>query len=171
MPHLTRVVHPQCQHLDFQLKTNWCWAATASNVAICDGKNIHQCTIAGNSLPGYSVSCATEQCNTPYFLSNALRTIGKFGQHRCGRMPRSAVREEIDLGRPVGVRIAWRDSDDGHFILIVGYGFQRRSRNNFYYLVFDPAVDQGFQAMSGNRLESIDGYNGTGTWSETILVN
>lgn len=171
MPHLTKVVHAQCQYLDFQRKTNWCWAATTSNVAICDGKNINQCTIVGSSLPNYSVNCSTEPCNIPYFLTEALKTINKFGSHFSGRITRGKVQKEIDLNRPVGVRIAWRNSNDGHFILIVGYGFQRRNRKNFYYLVFDPAVDQGFQTMSGNRFESVNGYNGTGSWSETILVS
>lgn len=170
MKNLTKVVHPHCQHLRFQEKTNWCWAATTSNVELCNGKNVAQCAIAANSLPNYSVACSSNWCNTPYFLTEALKSVKNFGGHYGYRIARDYVRYQLDHDRPVGVRIAWEGSDDGHFILIVGYGFKRSDELSFFYLVFDPLADQGFQALPARNMERINGYHGKGTWAETILT-
>ncbi len=78
------------------------------------------------------------------------------------------------MGRPVGIRIAWRTEPDGHFVLIVGYGLKRsatrQGRRDLHYLVFDPEVSQGLSARPAVNMERPRGYRLDGSWAETILT-
>lgn len=170
MTKLAKVVHPHCKQLHFQEKANWCWVATTSNVESCHGKLAAQCGIAAKSLPNYSVQCSTDACNIPYYLCEALKVVNKLQIAYRFRIKRTLVQRELDKKRPIGVRISWSGSDDGHFILIVGYGLKERDRNQFFYLIFDPLKGQGFQVLPASAMERPNGYNGTGTWTETILT-
>lgn len=167
---LAKVVHPRCRSLQFQEKTYWCWAATASNVAYCNAHSVSQCLVAASCLQACTNGCFDAKCNTPYYLEKALLQIGRLNIWKAGRIARSQVVTELTLNRPIGVRISWQGSSDGHFILIVGYGFKKKAPNQFFYLVFDPLESMGFQALPASAMERVGGYNVIGTWSETLLT-
>lgn len=170
----TRIVTSPGYALAHQEKTNWCWAAVASNVALCHAARREQCNIAAACLPDCSDSCAEDACNKPYYLELALKAVKRYGAWQSGTLSQAEVMAQLDAGRPVGVRIAWPTVPDGHFVLIVGYGLKRsatrQGRRDLRYLVFDPELSQGLSARPAVNMERKQGYRLNGSWAETILT-
>lgn len=165
---LTKVITKNCQALQLQQKTNWCWAATAANVEQCNLVFKTQCDIASLCVSTCNNGCFGAKCNTPHYLDQTLGKIGRLKGWTSGQVARSKVVEEIDGGHPVGIRVRWRNGIDGHFVLLVGYGSKRNPPYDFYYLVFDPNI--GLHALEDKSMRRANGYQIVGTWSETFLT-
>jgi hypothetical protein len=120
----------QSRNLEFgiqhQLHSNWCWAAVATSVALFyDPKSKWtQCRVANRSL-GMKGCCGGvgRKCNKIGHLQDTLQLVGHGERppYIEGKVSFSRAREEIDAGRPVGVRTQWRGSEIGHVLAIVGY--------------------------------------------------
>ena len=120
----------QSHNLDFrmqrQLHSNWCWAAVATSVAMFYNPKSKwtQCRVANRNLKRRSC-CGKRgrKCNKIGHLQDSLKLVG---HHETppflkGRIPFRRAQQEIDAGRPIGVRTQWRGGEVGHFITIVGY--------------------------------------------------
>ncbi|WP_456763885.1 papain-like cysteine protease family protein [Bradyrhizobium sp. USDA 4463] len=124
-------------HLEYQEKTNWCWAALAVSVAktyVSSGK-YSQCEIANGEL-GRTDCCKQdkdEPCNVFGYLMSSLNRLDRFEQWNVRRPEKSErlrlqvrdaiqaeFRSEIDQGRPLCARIAWLGGG-AHFVAIYGY--------------------------------------------------
>lgn len=131
-----------------QKQTKWCWAAVATSVALFydpDSKWT-QCEIANKTL-GQTNCCssgATPPCNVSYHLDEALSVAGCLLRYRGGIVDFWEIRDQIDKGRPLGVRFGWADNQ-GHFVIIEGYDSEAQTISicdpqdgvsNFEYMVF-----------------------------------
>ena len=143
-----------------QYRTNWCWLAAGLGVAQSYGtaRTRTQCLHAGRIL---SMECCPdgEGCNDPGDVSDALE--GHLNEpviDSKGHQTMDFVREEIDRGNPIAVRIHRRDAGAGHFVVIGGY----REESGFSYVrVCDPesglASDWAFEMFR-------DHYTQNGYW-------
>ncbi|MGY3233213.1 hypothetical protein ACVMAJ_000103 [Bradyrhizobium sp. USDA 4448] len=111
-------------HLEYQEKTNWCWAALAVSVAktYASSGKYSQCEIANGEL-GRTDCCKKdkdEPCNVFGYLMSSLNRLDRFEQWNVRRPEKSErlrlqvryaiqaeARSEIDQGRPLCARIAW----------------------------------------------------------------
>jgi hypothetical protein len=145
-----------------QEQNNWCWAATSDGVAhyYDSGSTWTQCQVANSTL-GRSDCCgagASGACNVPWYLDQALTTVGHFDHVAGGAAAFQTVDTEIDGGRPLGVRIGW-SGGGGHFVAIGGY----RELPNQYLHVEDPWY--GPSDVAYTTLQS--SYQGNGSWTHT----
>jgi hypothetical protein len=76
------------------------------------------------------------------------------------------VMAELDAGRPVGVRIGWRNTTLGHFLTIVGYVFDDKGGRK--YVVYDPAPPGAIEYLSHYYLAN--NYKSQGTWTDSYLL-
>jgi hypothetical protein len=121
----------QSHILDFgmqhQLHSNWCWAAVATSVALFYDPNSQwtQCGVV-NRTKGKRGCCGkgvSRDCNSIGHLQKTLQLVGhgrRPSYHR-GKILFSRAWQEIDAGRPIGVRTQWRGSKIGHVLAIIGY--------------------------------------------------
>lgn len=145
----------------------WCWCAIAVGVSsFYDGAfGLSQCQAAARVLrqPGACISPDSPEVNVMHELDLALGEFQHFrGPVIQGPLEFSAVRAEIDAGRPVGVRIRFMDSGIGHFTVIRGYragGFRMLS-------IDDPLYDESEVAYE----HFVSRYRGTGAWRQTYLT-
>jgi hypothetical protein len=145
-----------------QGQDNWCWAATSDGVShFYDNASAWtQCGIADSAL-GRTDCCGTGAsgpCNVYGFLDQALTIVGHF-DHIAGQAAGfQTVDDEIDAGRPLGVRVAW-SGGGAHFVAIGGY----RESPQQYVHVEDPwygPSDVAYTTLANS-------YQGTGTWTHT----
>ena len=112
-------------NMEAQQMSQWCWAATAKSVShfYWRWSTWRQCLIVNGEL-NLTTCCQRglhrlRDCNRPWWLERALTRTNNF-RNMIGQASFQQVRDEIDLGRPVGVRIGWGDGT-GHFAVIYGY--------------------------------------------------
>jgi Papain-like cysteine protease AvrRpt2 len=119
---------PRWDRLSFQMQhqqqTNWCWAAVSTSVALYydSTSTWTQCTVANGEL-GRSDCCgagASTSCNVYGFLNTALTRVGHLDHMDSAVAAFHAVDDEIDAGRPLGIRVAW-SGGGAHFLAIIGY--------------------------------------------------
>src|SRR5262249_7614218 len=69
------------------------------------------------------------KCDAVGDLQDALTIVGHSGRPPFveGKISFRRVQQEIDSGRPLGVRMQWRDGEAAHFLAIVGYHTGYRS--------------------------------------------
>jgi hypothetical protein len=103
-------------NLPAQDYSNWCWAAIGCAVGnYYNGTDLTQPDIA------LRVHGSTSQdSNVDTRLDDALRAVDCFSHWSPGRPSLDRIRFEINLGRPIGVRIAWYDGS-AHYVLLHGY--------------------------------------------------
>ena len=126
-------------NMEAQTQSNWCWAATSTSVShyYWFWSNWTQCRVAGAEL-NRSDCCNSpvpSPCNVPWFLDRALTRTNNFVSI-AGPVAFSAVKAEIDAGRPVGARIGW-SGGGGHFVCIYGYS---SFLNDEYFDIDDPIL-------------------------------
>ncbi len=97
--------------MQHQQQTNWCWAATATSVAhyYDAGSTWAQCQVA-NSQTGRTDCCAggaSTACNTAQVLDGPLRIVGHFDHMTSAAETYGSVRGQINVGRPMCLRVAW----------------------------------------------------------------
>lgn len=145
-----------------QEQNNWCWAATSNGVShyYNHASTWTQCAIANSDL-GRNDCCgggASGPCNVYGYLDQALTTVGHF-DHLAGSVAAfQSVDQEIDGGRPMGVRVAW-SGGGAHFVAIGGY----RELPDQYVHVEDPWY--GPSDVAYTTLQN--GYQGSGSWTHT----
>ncbi len=110
--------------------TNWCWAATALGIArFYTGQAERQCAFAAKALKVTPQgSCCTNKdsgrCNRQWYLHSALRLVDCFDRYEEGPAGFPVVKAEIELDRPLGVRVEWTEgkaAGGGHFVVVSGW--------------------------------------------------
>ena len=109
----------------------WCWVAIAQGLrAYYYQEATMQCQIASMIL-GFDCSAypydtlVNEQCNINYKLDKALETVGCYSHWSPGKPFFERVQYEINMGRPVCIRINWFKGD-AHYVMINGYNADTR---------------------------------------------
>ncbi len=166
-----KVVLITWQRLNFamqqQQQTNWCWAAVATSTALFydPSSSWTQCTLVNAEL-GQTTCCTnggSAACNKTHYLDKALTRVGHFGAFSSGAMSFADLRNQIDAGRPLGVRIDWGPPDHaGHFMVIDGY-LNDATRHVAIDDPFFGASDMSYTAFSGS-------YQSSGTWSHSYTT-
>jgi hypothetical protein len=150
-----------------QQQTQWCWAATSVSVALFYDRTSGwtQCGMVEAEL-GQKGCCndgGSAQCNRPHVLDAPLSRANVLAPpKRTGSVSYSDIRGEIDAGRPVAWRIAWRGGG-GHFAVIEGYQVQ----GGRWVAIDDPwygASDVEVPTLTGGK------YQQTGSWSHTYFT-
>ncbi|WP_083802276.1 IS630 family transposase [Micromonospora sp. ATCC 39149] len=151
--------------MQYQQQTNWCWSATATSVSLFYNPTSgwYQCYLANAEL-GQSTCCSdgsAPRCNQPWYLDRALNRVGNLDHWQVGALTMTAIRSEIDAGRPVGARIAW-SGGGAHFVVISGY----LDYGTIYLAIQDPWYGPSFPSYDTFRTA----YQGTGTWTHTYFT-
>lgn len=110
--------------------TNWCWAATALGIArFYTGQAEPQCAFAAKALKvDPDGLCCTNKddrrCNKQWYLHSALKLVDCFERYEEGPAGFANVKAEVELDRPLGVRVQWtkgKAAGGGHFVAISGW--------------------------------------------------
>jgi Papain-like cysteine protease AvrRpt2 len=149
-----------------QQQTQWCWAATSVSIArFYDGRTgWTQCGMVDAEL-GQHGCCrdgGSARCNQPNVLNAPLARADVLARMQGAAVGYSAIRAEIDAGRPLAWRIGW-SGGGGHFAVIEGY--QRRGAQ--WVAIDDPWYGQSDVAVSTLRRGR---YQQTGTWTHTYFT-
>ena len=162
--------------IEKQCKTEWCWAAVAATIAryfYREREKLSQCVIAKAVLPDSGDCCSDNPntCNDPYWLGDVLTTLCENlnrpfeDQPFDGAISFQKVKDEIDAGNPVCVRIQWFDEPRGHFVIIRGYSVSQEPLN--WVHVADPLYEDSivpYEEFSNNYLEA-------GQWTFTHVLS
>ncbi|QXI13480.1 papain-like cysteine protease family protein [Pseudomonas zeae] len=141
-----------------QTQTNWCWAAVSASVGNYYGTgNWTQCGVASTQLDR---NCCNQPgpCNVYGYLDSALQTTRSYNGMNQGSLQMSAIQNQINMGRPVGLRCAWYGGG-AHFLTIYG-------TNGDYVLVADSIY--GYSTRALNAFPRA--YNGGGNWTHTYFT-
>lgn len=173
---------PQTKHLKFprqdQQQTNWCWAAVTAAIDhfMDPASSLKQCEIANfavnnvrtnmqkPSFPGDCCQKMTPDYNQQLSLHPPLIGIGRAGPAARGTLTFDQVREQIDKGVPIGVRIEWKDGT-GHFVVISGYSIAPGMRT---LMIQDP--DSKTKTVEVPYEVFLTRYRGLGHWDETHRI-
>jgi hypothetical protein len=95
------------------------------------------------------------------YLDKALGVVSCFDHWDGNVAAFQVVDDEVDAGRPVGVRVSW-SGGGAHFLAIIGY---LEDVQNYV------AVDDPIYGKSDARYDTMkSGYHGTGTWTDTYYT-
>jgi hypothetical protein len=149
-----------------QQQSNWCWAATATSVALFYGpaSGWTQCTVANDEL-GRTDCCASGAsgpCNVYGYLDQALSVVGRLDHWVGGTASTAQIETEVTFARPLGIRVAW-SGGGAHFLCIIG---QYSAGGVDYVTVDDPIYSRS--NVPYNTL--LTAYQGTGTWTHTYYT-
>ena len=154
-----------CFIMQHQEQTNWCWAATAASVSVFFDPNTiwaTQCSIV-NAEFGRTDCCtngSSANCNKPWYIDLGLQRTGNFRSKSTGAGTMTDVSQDVDIGRPLLVRIGW-SGGGGHAVAIDGY-------NQALDMV---AVDDPWYGASDVSLPVFQtAYQGSGAWTHTYRV-
>jgi len=148
-----------------QQQTFWCWAAVAASVSAFFNPSTTwtQCGIVNAEL-GRTDCCtngSSANCNVPWFLDDALTRTGNFRSMSNGAGTMTDVSQDIDIGRPLCVRIQWSGDGGGHFVAIDGY----------HQGLDMVAVDDPWSGASDVSLATFQtAYRGSGSWTHSYRV-
>lgn len=145
--------------IERQARSNWCWAAIAASLGrYYETSDWSQERVAQAVLDDRSGTAAGSAPNSEARLNDALTLVGCYSHWSPDRPAFARIRTEIDAGRPVCVRIAWRDGGS-HFVVVTGYVTTPQEIH-----VDDPAAGPTLQSMR----DFPGGYRGRGAyWRET----
>jgi hypothetical protein len=153
--------------MEQQEETNWCWAAVAASIHkfLNPTNPLAQGEIATGVLNnGVNCSATPDLCNYPGSLYAALNFTGNFRQFAASkRISFDNIRNWINAGLPVAVRIAWYGVG-AHFVVIDGYRVLQSGE--LQVQVQDP--DQGFSIHSYD--DFAQNYPPGGYWLDTYTV-
>lgn len=141
-----------------QTQTNWCWAAASASVGNYYGTGSWtQCAVASAALDR---NCCNQPgpCNVYGYLDVALKITRSFNGMNSGSLQMSAIQNQINMGRPIGLRCAWYGGG-AHFLAIYG-------TNGNYVLVADSIYGYSTRALSAFP----GSYNGGGNWTHTYFT-
>jgi hypothetical protein len=160
-------------NMEAQQMSQWCWAATAKSVShfYWRWSTWRQCLIVNGEL-NLTTCCQRglhrlRDCNRPWWLERALTRTNNLRNWIMGPASFQQVREEIDLGRPVGARIGWPSPPNppgaGHFAVIYGYS---RIGGTEYFDIDDSIYGKSVLSVTVFS----NSYQGTGTWTHTYFT-
>ena len=148
-----------------QSQSEWCWAAVAASVSHFFNASSPwtQCTLVNAEL-GQTTCCqdgSTPQCNQPWYLDQALSQTGNLASWSAGTSAYATLVQEVDAGRPLGVRIGWPGPDNGgHFVVLDGYT--------------DPNTVDVQDPWYGHSVSDYNAfctqYQGNGTWTHSYFL-
>src|SRR5689334_20453365 len=158
---------PRLQGFDMraQILREWCWAGVSGSIEhhYDPATDLTECKIAAAEL---HLSCcdSRQQCNRVHRLDPPLERLGRLRAKPIFRpISFDEVRQEIDAGRPIAVRVGWHDGG-GHFLVIFGYHVTQSGLRQV--ILGDP--------FYGDSRTSYDlfctSYQGSGTWTDTFLL-
>ena len=152
--------------MQHQQQSNWCWAATATSVALFyePASGWTQCKVANSEL-GRTDCCGTGAsgaCNVYGFLDQALTVVGRLDHWVGGTATVAQIETEVTFARPLGIRVAW-SGGGAHFLCIMGqYGVGGVD----YVTVDDPIY--GRSDVNYTTLQTA--YQGSGSWTHTYYT-
>ncbi len=151
--------------MQHQTENNWCWAAVSTSMALFynSSSSWTQCKVANQTLR-LSTCCknpGSSSCNKPWYLNDALTTVGHFQSAASGSQPLSTVQTEVDNNTPLGCRIQWRPRG-GHFVVLSGYNTGGNTVD-----VRDPWYGNS-NGLSYNTF--MNNYQGNGYWNYTYYT-
>jgi Papain-like cysteine protease AvrRpt2 len=159
-----------------QPNQNWCWACVASAISMFldSGSTWTQCALA-NAAFGDSARCdccndvSSPICDNRYHLIDAMTNFThNLKQSFPGPIGAAEIRQELQRGLPVGVRIRFPgDTDDGGHDVIIG-GIGQDSEGQDIVIVADPALE-GVSSWPISDLSDNYGTGG-GQWVETYTT-
>jgi Papain-like cysteine protease AvrRpt2 len=160
---------PRWDRLSFQMQpqqqTNWCWAAVSTSVALYydAASTWTQCSVANGELSRSDCcgSGAATACNVYGYLASALQRVGHLDHWDGNAAVFQTVDDEVDAGRPIGIRVAW-SGGGAHFLAIIGYLEDTQN----YVAVDDPIY--GKSDVTYDTLKT--SYQGSGTWTHTYYT-
>lgn len=148
-----------------QEKDEWCWCAVT--VGICSFFDpsfaLSQCQTASLVL-GIADACTRpddEDVNTTFALNVALAKFNHLKAKVETRLTFDQVRQQIDLRKPVCVRVLF-DDGSAHVLVIRGY----RVDANPMVATIDPRYGESIMPLS----EFANNYQGSGTWKQSYLT-
>lgn len=147
-----------------QIEAEWCWAAVAASVDsyFNPTSGVPQCGIAGDVLK--KDACGNpEASDLPATLQDALKVVDRLYGIRIGALTFDQVRQQIDAGCPVCVRIAW-SGGGAHFVVISGYHLSPAGVRTVD--ISDPWYPNSVRDFD----QFPQGYHGGGTWTATFFV-
>lgn len=143
----------------------WCWAAVSVSIEAYYDKNTPwtECKIAQAEF-GLSCCDSAEQCNKVSRLDPPLNRLHRLrGKPVFRRLSFQEIQKEIDSGRPIAVRVGWREGG-GHFLVIRGYNVTPSGVHQV--LLGDPFYGDSRTAYD----HFCTSYQGSGTWTDTLLL-
>jgi len=150
----------QMQHTD-ATHDQWCWAAVAASVADFKDHAAHkQCDVASLVL-NIPDCCGSGSCNVPAELNEALSAVHHFNYSSAQSSDFGEVRDQIDLDRPLGVRIGWSGGGVGHFVTVSGY-----DETTQWVVVDDPLYGRS----SLPHAEFRNSYKNLGSWTDSYFT-
>ncbi len=147
-----------------QQQSQWCWAAVAASVSAFFNPSATwtQCGIV-NAEFGRTDCCvngSSANCNQPWSIRSGLQRTGNFRSMSLGAGTMTDVSQDVDIGRPLCVRIGW-SGGGGHAVVIDGY-------HEGLDMV---AVDDPWSGASDVSLATFQtAYRGWGSWTHSYRV-
>jgi hypothetical protein len=150
--------------MQMQLQSEWCWAATSSSVShyYDPASTFSQCSIVNNQQK--QTTCCTDgstpECNTPFFLNQALTCTGNLASVENNPPPLAHLATEFAAGRVVCARIGW-NGGGGHFLALDAVDVP-----NERIQVCDPIIGTSDYAYA----DFVNAYRGMGTCTTGYLT-
>jgi hypothetical protein len=147
----------------------WCWAAVAVSLVnyIKPKAAPDQCELATQVLQIPGGCCGNNPaCDQPASLKQALNVLNRHaGDPIVGPVSFAQIRQTIDAGWPIPVRIVWDDNaGNAHFVVISGYAVSPSG-------VPQVQVDDPFYGRSVVEYNTfVSSYHGSGQWERTYRV-
>ncbi len=150
-----------------QQQSQWCWAATTVSITRFyeQQSTLTQCQLV-NLHFGRSDCCSqpsSSNCNRPSNTGEALNRVGHLREDRAGVLTFQQIQDEVNLARPIAIRIAW-SGGGAHAIALDGYA---TSGTTQWVYGDDPGSGNSFVATYNSFKTA---YNGTGTWDRSRLT-
>ena len=149
--------------LPLQEHSNWCWAAVTAAIVhfFTPESQVRQCGIAHDELDLRCCEDPERKCNQVHRLQLPLARIGRLrGQQKQGVLSFNEIREEIDAGRPICVRVGW-NGGGGHFVVISGYDVLPKMGE--VVIIDDPQAGQSRLTYDA----FLSRYRKSGSWTHT----
>jgi len=147
-----------------QQQSQWCWAAVAASVSAFFNPSTTwiQCSIVNAEFDRTDccVNGSSVDCNKPWYIDLGLQRTGNFRSKSTGAGTMTDVSQDIDISRPLLVRIGW-SGDGGHAVAIDGY---HRGLDMV-------AIDDPWYGASDVSLAIFQtAYQGSGSWTHSYRV-
>jgi hypothetical protein len=147
----------------------WCWCAVAVGVDAYyrEGAPMVQCEAAARVLrnPDACLDRDSDAVNCMVGLEEALAEFGNFAR-MAGPASFKEMKDEIDAGRPVGVRVEFTDFAIGHFLVVRGYDDADRT-----LVIDDPFEKDGAgDVQTIPHATLVSGYKSASVWTDTYFT-
>lgn len=127
--------------------------------------NWTQCDTANHCLNRTDCCSKPSNCNVYGYLDQSLTYCKSFNTMMSGTYSAANIENQINMGRPVCVRVAW-NGGGAHFLAMTGYSYPDTSPNTVTIYLQDSIY--GASSMLLTNFPSQ--YHGGGTWTHTYLT-